>query len=248
MRIGQVVFAAVMVLSPAIVSGTTLVGIWTEHQITIASDSKQTLIGPEQQIVGYKTTCKIFEAGDGLVFAFAGLANAESIDVVEAVRNAYPSTASETGKQSSIDDTLMLSAAVALMKTLQARHYAPDPAMNVGMIIAGQIDGKLEMIRIGEIVTNRYTVSTTRFVYPKDRGHDGSDPNRGIEIIGRENAIKRLRSASSDWRKGKDKYVASKLVTLETQDPQDSQFVGLPISEIIVTKRGMRWVSRGACE
>ena len=232
-------------------SATTLVGIWTEKKVTIAADSKQTLKSAAGEVVGSKTVCKIYEA-DGLVFAFAGLAQAEEIDVVKSARNQHPLTEMETGKKLPVE-TLIVGADAALVKILQARHLASDSTVNVGMLIAGMIDGKLRMIRVedfGYQIFGQFSSAqgSRRIVYPDSRGHDGTDPKRGVEVIGLDSAIKRSRAGSPDWSKGNDTDVARNLISLETQDPQDSLFVGTPISEVVVTADGLKWINKGACK
>lgn len=250
-RVRISLIACAVALAPIVGSATTLVGIWTEGKVTIAADSKQTLSSPAGEVVGSRTVCKIYEADD-LVFAFAGLAQAEEIDVVKSVRNQHPLTEMGTGKKLPVE-TLIVGADAALVKILQARHLASDSSVNVGMLIAGMIDGKLQMIRVenfGYQIFGQFSGAqgSRRIVYPDSRGYDGTDPNRGIEIIGFDNAIKRSRAASPDWSKGKDTDVARDLITLETQDPQDSQYVGTPLSEVVVTKHGVKWISKGACQ
>lgn len=249
MRISLI--ACAVALAPVIGSATTLVGIWTERKVTIAADSKQTLSSATGEVVGSKTVCKIYEA-DGLVFAFAGLAQAEEIDVVKSVRNQHPLTEMGTGKKLPVE-TLIVGADAALAKILQARHRASDSSVNMGMLIAGMIDGKLQMIRVenfGYQIFGQFSDPqwSRRIVYPDSRGYNGTDPNRGVEVMGFDNAIKRSRAASPDWSKGEDTDVARNLITLETQDPQDSLFVGTPISEVVVTADGLKWINKGACE
>ena len=232
-------------------SATTLVGIWTERKVTIAADSKQTLLSPAGEVVGSQNVCKIYEA-DGMVFAFAGLAKSEAIDVVESVRNQHPLTETGTGKNLPVE-TLIVGADAALFKILQARQRSSDQSLSVAMLIAGEIDGKLQMIRVenfGFQASGQFmgAQGSRRIVYPESRGYGGTDPNRGIEILGFDNAIKRFKASSPDWSRGNNADLARNFITLESQDPQDSKYVGVPISEVVITKRGAKWVHKGACQ
>ena len=146
-----------------------------------------------------------------------------------------------------------MGADAALVKILKARQLASDPSVDVGMLIAGMIDGKLQMVVVenfGYQIVGQFSLpqESRRFAYPDSRGHDGTDPNRGIEVVGLNSAIKRSQVASPDWSKGEDTDVATHLIALETQDSQDSQYVGMPLSEVVVTEHGVKWISKGACQ
>jgi ATP-dependent protease HslVU (ClpYQ) peptidase subunit len=246
----QIAIGTLLAILPSVGSATTLVGIWTAKQITIAADSKQTLMNGVV-IMGSQDACKIYKTGN-LVFAFAGLAKSEQIDVVEAVINAHELTEQGTGKKLPVD-SLEVASVAALVKVLKARGSLSDASVSVGLIIAGKIDGKLQMIRMeiwGMTIAGDFAVSqmSRHIAYPESRGHDGTNPNRRIEIIGFNNAIKRLQASSSDWNKGNDLVVARRLVEFETDDPEDSRFVGAPISEIVINKHGIKWIGKGKCQ
>jgi|ERR1039458_3237870 ATP-dependent protease HslVU (ClpYQ) peptidase subunit len=87
MRVSSLNFALLSIALSSTVSATTIAGIWTEKQVTIAADSKQTLIQDGQIIPsGSQTGCKVFEVRHLLV-ALAGLAQSEEISVVDAITN-----------------------------------------------------------------------------------------------------------------------------------------------------------------
>jgi hypothetical protein len=244
---------AVLALSTALTASahaTTLVGIWTEKQVTIAADCKQTTLTIQGQVVGSQNACKIYEAS-GLIFAFAGLAKAEQVDVVAAIRNAHGLREMGTNRNLPVL-TIIVAAQQALVQVLKARHRLSENDLDVTLIIAGTIDGKLEMIRQdiqGVGIMGDYSIPevSRRITYPDARGYEGSDPNRGIEVVGFKNAIDRLRASSPKWNKGEDASVAAHLVNLETQDHDDSKYVGAPISEVVINEHGIKWVKTGMC-
>jgi hypothetical protein len=246
------VFAAVVLTAhTAIAPATTLVGIWTKKKITVAADSKQMVSNKSGVRVGSQNACKIYQNGD-LIFAFAGLAKAEQVDVVRSIKNAYPLVVQGTDKKPTLDSALV-AAQEALGRVIKARGQSSDSNVYAGMIIAGKIDGKLQMIREeirGVRLEGGVSVAqkSQRIAYPEARGHNGTDPHRGIEVVGAKKAIERSSRHSVDWAKGEDGKVARHLIELETEDPEDSGSVGLPISEVQVTERGIKWISKGECQ
>src|ERR1017187_7798941 len=82
---------------PSLGVATTIVGIWTERQITIAADSKQTLMR-DGRIAGSQLDCKIYEVRS-LIFALVRLAKAEEISIVDAIRNSRELTEQGTGRR-----------------------------------------------------------------------------------------------------------------------------------------------------
>jgi hypothetical protein len=55
------------------------------------------------------------------------------------------------------------------------------------------------------------------------------------------------RALSAEWNKGDDISVARRLVSVEASDTIASQYVGVPISTIVIDKKGARWIDKGAC-
>lgn len=201
-------------------------------------------------VTGSQNACKVYKSHN-LVFAFAGVAKANQIDVVKAVESAHMLTEQGTGKKLPLL-TLIVAAQSALVRIVKARKLLSDSNVNVGLIIAGEIDRKLQMIEVeidGVSIAGDYSLPQTsrRIAYPESAGHDGTDPKRGIEVLGFGNAIKRFQ-LTPGWSNGNDELVAKRLITLETQDANDSLYVGLPISEIVIKRHGTRWISKGDCQ
>jgi hypothetical protein len=130
---------------PSFVFATCIVGIWTEKQITIAADSKQTLMR-DGRITSSQLSCKIYEVRN-LIFALAGLAKAEEISVVDAVKNSSELTELGTGRKLP-EVSVVVGAESAVVRVLKARKTASDPNVPVALMIAGRIAGKLQMFRI----------------------------------------------------------------------------------------------------
>lgn len=241
---------AVIVAVPAIACATSIVGIWTEKQITITADSKQTMT-QNGVLVGYQASCKIYEVR-GLVFALAGLAKAEEISVIDEIRNSKELTDEKTGRKLP-EASVVVAAESAVVKILKVRRLTSDPNQEVQLLIAGKIDGELQMIRIefsGMSIAGDHALptSTRRITYPESRGHDGTDPNRGVEPIGISDTIQRFQRVSPEWKSGDDISVSRRLVSIEASDTAASRAVGPPIATIVINKKGARWIDRGTCE
>jgi hypothetical protein len=250
MRVIWSVLLCILLSLPSPTFATTLVGIWTKDRVTIAADSKQTLSDASGRPVGSQNVCKIYQS-QNLVFAFAGLAKAEQVDVVEAVRDAHMLTEQGTGKKLPLE-SIIVAAEAALVRILKARGQSSDSSINVALIIAGKIDGKLQMIReelggIGISGDFSYPQRSRRIAYPESAGYGGSDPKRGIEVVGINNTVKRFQSSKPDWNSGTDEDVAKRLITVETNDANDSVFVGQPISEIVIKRNDTHWINKGEC-
>jgi hypothetical protein len=234
---------------PVVVFATSIAGIWTEKQITIAADSKQTQM-QDGTITGSQSACKIYEA-HGLVFALAGLAMAEQISVTDEIQNSRELVDQGTGRKQ-LEISVAAAAESAVVKVLTARRTASDPNVQIQLLIGGMIDGKLQMFRInmtGMTIHGNIAMPTTtqRIAYPESRGYNGTDPNRGIEIIGINDSAKRFETVLPEWNRGDDVSVARRLVAVEASDSRAAQFVGPPISTIVIDKKGMRWVDKGVC-
>lgn len=252
MQVRSALFYAVVLMGglPAIALATSIAGIWTEKQITIAADSKQT-ISQGQTITGSQPACKIYEVR-GLVFALAGLAKAEQISVTDEIRNSKELVDQDTGRKLP-EISVVVAAESAVVKVLKARVTASDPNVSVQLLIGGMIGGKLQMFRIeetGMAIRGDYamSMSTRRIGYPESRGYNGSDPNRGIETIGISDSAKRFETVLPEWNRDNDVTVARRLVAVEASDTVASRFVGPPISTIVINKKGIRWVDKGLCE
>jgi hypothetical protein len=245
-------FASVLLLFvPRVAPATTIVGIWTPKKITIASDSRATLSNAAGVYTGSQTVCKIQEA-HGLVFALSGSAADEGISVIEGIKTSMLIHDQATGKIDLLA-TLVAGAQSTITKVLLAHHVARNPTVPIQLLIAGMIDGKLQMVRIDEtgmeIAGNVSLMNSTRMIqYPEDRGYKGSDPNRGVEILGINDTAERFRKLLPEWNMGDDVAVATRLVAVEASDTKASQFVGPPISTIEIDKKGVRWVDKGACD
>lgn len=244
-------YSAVLIAAlPSVLSATTIVGIWTEKQITIAADSKQTLTRGEK-IVGSQTACKVYLVRN-IAVALAGLAATEGISVVDAIRNSREFVRQGTGAKLP-ESSMVVAAESALVQVLRKRHATSDPTFNVALILAGTIDGKLQMFReemAGMTIVREYSMPNAmrRIAYPESRGYNGTDRNRGIEAIGLTDAIRKFQATDPDWSKGDDIRVAKRLVEIEAADPIGSQYVGKPISTVVIDKKGIRWIDKGACQ
>jgi hypothetical protein len=242
--------AALIIGLSSVLSGTTIVGIWTEKQITIAADSKQTVTQGER-IVGSQTACKVYVVRN-IVVALAGLAAAEGISVVDSIRTSRELINQDT-RTKLPETSLVVGAEAALVQVLNKRNSLSDPNFNVALIVAGKIGGKLQMFReelVGMTIFREYSMPSAmrRIAYPESRGYNGSDRNRGFEVIGISDAIKRFQKILPDWNKGDDVSVAKRLVGIEASDASGSRFVGPPISAVIIDKKGVRWIDKGVCE
>ena len=251
MRSQTLVASVVLTAYSAMASCTTLVGIWTKKKITIAADSKQIISNRQGLRIGSRSACKIYQ-NRNLVFAFAGLAKAEQVDIVTSIENADPVTSGGADNNPGLD-RFLAAAQAALVRVIKARGESSDPSVYAGMIIAGSVDGKLQMIREeiqGVMIAGNSSAAqkSRRVSYPEERGHDGTDPNRAIEVVGLKNAIERSSRRSRDWAKGEDGIVARRLIELETADPEDSASVGAPISEVQITEHGIKWINKGECQ
>jgi len=240
-----------LLIFPAHILATTIVGIWTKKQIIVAADSKQIVMLQNSQIVESQSGCKVFVVRN-LVVALAGLAQAEQVSVVDSIRNSRELV--ELGTNVKLPElSLEVAAESAVSKVLQKRRMVRDPNVPVQLIVAGMISGKLKMVRfetVGMQIAGNVALptSTSRIVFPDNRGNDGSYPNRAMAMIGIGNAISRFQRVYPDWNKGDDITVARLLVAVEASDAVSSQFVGAPISTIVVNKKGVRWVDRGVCQ
>ena len=136
---GNLITCALMLASNIV--ATTILGIWTENQITIAADSKQTIYR-NHEIVGSQLGCKIVLIR-GAYLALAGVAKAESIDVIDAVRNSV--VAKDSKGDPVIESSVWIGGQSALETVLERRGRDFDSAVNTGMIIAGGVKGKLQM-------------------------------------------------------------------------------------------------------
>jgi hypothetical protein len=231
------------------VPGTTIVGVWTDKKITIAADSKQTVVDSAGKVRS-QTGCKVYEVRH-LIFALAGLAQADQVSVIDEIRNSTELREEGTDHKLPVD-SVVVGAMGAVVKVLRGRRATTLPNDTIQLLLAGKIDGKLRMYReeMSRIQIQGDFVlpgSSRNFGYPESRGHDGTDPNRGIEIIGISDTARRFQAALPEWNKGDDVSVASRLVAIEASDTSASEFVGVPISAIVIDKKGNHWIHKGAC-
>jgi hypothetical protein len=252
MRVRSLVLPLVALFAaiPMVASATSIVGIWRKNRISISADSKQTLLDRNMVPVGSRQSCKIYEVR-GLIFALAGLAEAERINVIEDIKNSKELTDQGTGGKLQ-ETSLVVGAESAVVKVLKARRSASDPDVVVQLLIAGKIDGKLQMVKSefrGVTIQGEYSLPNLshRVAYPQDRGHDDTNPNRGVELLGMYEPAERFQKLLPEWNLGDDVAVSRRLVAVETADTKDSQAVGPPIATIVVTKRGARWINKGVC-
>jgi hypothetical protein len=230
--------------------GTTIAGIWTEKQITIAADSRQMTVQGGRLVPSPNGACKVYEVRH-LIFALAGLAQVDQISIVDEIRNSVELKEMGTGRKLPVD-SLIVGSIAAVVKVLRAHSatYAPDATIQ--LLIAGAIDGKLQMYRVemsGIMIYGDYSLprSTRRYGYPESRGHDDTDRNRGIEVIGIDDSVKRFQRVLPEWSKGDDISVARRLVSIEASDTVASQAVGAPIATIVIDKKGAHWIDKGVC-
>lgn len=256
-----------LVYLSSLLRATTIVGIWTENRVTIAADSKQT-ISRGQTVTGSQNVCKLYQIGD-LIMAVAGVTQAEEVELISKIQNFPREYTDASGKKLPL---LRISIAVQLVlqevideraraEGRDPRAFDPagyDPKLNMSLLIAGIIDGNVSMSRITTIPTPGFrnpplvgSNATRQFEvdYPKDRGRDGGDPNRPIEILGVKDAISRFQLIlPMEWNLGDDASVARRLVAIEASDTASSAVVGPPISLITIDKNGPRWIDKGLCQ
>ena len=242
--------AIALVFSTRIAFATTIVGIWTERRVTIVADSKQTITSGGR-IIRSETGCKTFQVRQ-LIVALAGLAAAEGVNVVDEIKASRELV--EQGSAKKLPrDSVVVAAEAALVKVLNKRDALSDSNMRVQMIIAGNIDGRIQMFRVEMNGMNIHGVfampsSMRQFGYPESRGHDGSDPNRGIEVIGLDSSVKTFKTLDPAWNQGNDLVVARRLVAIEASDTEASKYVGPPFSSVAVDKKGVHWIDKGPCK
>jgi hypothetical protein len=252
MRLRLSALIAVIMAIPAIARATSIVGIWTEKRITISADSKGILTDQNGRVVGSQEFCKIYEVR-GLVFAIAGLLKAEQISVIDEIENSVELKDQNTGHKLP-ETSLEVAAVAAVVKVLKARGVTSDLRLpGVQLLIAGMIDGKLQMIRVeidGVSIQGMYAMPTSsrRIAYPESRGHNGTDPKRGVEPIGIYDSIQRFQKISPEWNAGDDVTVSRRLVAIEASDRLVSQAVGPPIATIVIDKKRAHWIDKGACD
>lgn len=128
------------------VFGTTIAGVWTEKQITIAADSRQMTALGGRLVPSPNGACKVYEVRH-LIFALAGLAQVDQISIVDEIRNSIELKEERTGRKLPVD-SLIVGAIAAVVKVLRAHNatYAPDATIQ--LLAAGMIDGKLQMYRV----------------------------------------------------------------------------------------------------
>ena len=244
------IVACILMLSPLRAECTSIVAVWTKNRITIVADSKQTVSDANGATTSQKA-CKVYQVRN-TVFAIAGLAKIDEIDVVNEIKNHTPMRDAKTGAILPIE-SIIIPASASITKVLISKHAQYAPNAPIQMLIAGWWDGELRLARWemnGLRIIGDYSLpdNVRQYEYPDVRGHDGTDPNRGIETIGMDEAIKAFKASTPGWNKGSDHAVAERLVTVEINDPNAKQYVGKPISTIVVTKGGIKWKHRGACK
>jgi len=219
--------------------------------ITIAADSKQMITSPAGAYLGYQSGCKIYEA-HGLVFALAGLTYAEGISVVDEIKDSIPLTEQATGRKLPLESVL-IAGETSIVKVLKAQNATSNRNMPIQLLVAGPIDGELRMVRVdigGMAIQGDYSIptSTRRITYPEDRGYNGSNRDRGVEILGIGDTARKFQAILPDWNLGDDVGVANRLVAIEASDSTASQFVGAPISTIVVNRDGAKLINKGLCD
>jgi hypothetical protein len=213
--------AALLAIAAPIALATSIVGVWTPKRITIAADSKQTLTSASGTVVGSQCACKIYQVR-GIVFALAGLAKAEQVDVIDDIRNSRELVEQGTGRKLP-EDSIVVAAEAAVAKVVKARGRQSDPSIPIELLIAGNIGGKLQMFHItmnGMVLYGAYAMpnQTRRIAYPESRGYGGTDPNRGIEFLAYSGAAKAFQTKTKDWTRLDDVTLARKLVTVEATE------------------------------
>lgn len=244
---------------------TTIVGVWTEKKVTIVADSKITVIGRGGRSAGSLTGCKVHVV-DGAVVAFSGLLRNEAVDVIAAVKQSQSFRDSVSNRPLPATGP-MIAAQLAVEKALAARLKDHSLSiLEVSLLIATLEDGKPTLTRAewfplrqrlpeqleSNVATDGVSLpryATRQFKYPQMRSHS-PNPNRGVEIIGRSDAIMAFaKLAPREWWNDPDAVgFAKKLVALEANDPENSAFVGLPLTVVTVDEQGIQWVERGACK
>jgi hypothetical protein len=241
---------AVAMMSSRLALATTIVGIWTEKRVTIVADSKQTVTSGGR-VIRSVTGCKTFQVRQ-LIVALAGLAAAEGVNVVGEIKASKELVSQDSGAKLP-RTSVVVAAEAALVKVLKKRDALSDPGMKVEMIIAGTIDGRIQMYRVemtGMRILGEYSMPNMmrQYGYPDSRGHDGSDPNRGIEVIGWDSSVKKFKALDPAWNQGNDLVVARRLVAIEASDTEASKYVGAPFSSVSVDKKGVHWIDKGPCK
>jgi hypothetical protein len=175
------------------------------------------------------------------------------VSVVEEIRNGTPLTEEGTHKLLPVE-SIVVRAIGSIVKTLRA-HGATKGLPNdaIQLLIAGNIDGQLQLVRVelsGVQIHGDFSFpsATRQYSYPQSRGHDGTDPNRGIEVIGIGDAVQRFQTVLPEWKKEKNNMViARRFVAIEASDSAAYRFVGPPISTLVIDSRGTHWIEKGVC-
>jgi len=250
-RFARLVCCAILLVAfPSMLCPTTIVGIWTPKRITIAADSRQTTIHAGQIAPAPNPSCKVFQAHH-LVFGLAGLAQVDQVVVADEIKNSTPLKDQGTGKLLPLQ-SVVVPAIGAVVKVLQAHNATYTPDATIQLLIGGMIDGTLKMCRVemfGFQITGQFSYArgSRQYCYPDALTDVGHDLNRDIEVIGLDQAIKSFKKQSPDWNRGKDAKVASRLISVEANDPDASKFVAPPITIVSVDKKGVHWVDKGPC-
>jgi hypothetical protein len=246
---------ALCVFLPPLLRADTTVAVWTEPQVTIASDSRRT-IARNGKILETEDACKLQLSGD-LVVAAAGLASHEGEDLAAAITTARSNRGDAKSAHTPAPLAMALSgarSALTRIMTLRERFsdtHIYDTGLNVSVIFAGLADGKPSLTRMDirrVPLTPPTQGSSTDFTtsvveYPERRG-----PKRAIEIIGAANAISRFKTLSPrDWNSGSDLEVATRLIAIEARDPASSPFAGGPVSSLRIDSKGVHWIQKGLC-
>lgn len=140
----------------------------------------------------------------------------------------------------------------AVVKVLRAHNATYAPKVTIRLLIAGMIDGKPQMYRIemsGFMIHGDFSMptSTRQFGYPDSRGYDGTDPDRGVEVVGIDESVRRFQKVLPEWNQGDDVSVARRPVSIEASDTFATQMVGPPIATIVIDRKGIPWIDKGAC-
>lgn len=237
-------------LCPMTAECTSIVAVWTKKRITIVADSKQTVSDGNGDTTS-QNACKVYQVRN-TIFALAGLAKIDEIDVVNEIMNSPPMRNGETGAILPIE-SIIVRASASITKVLNLKHMQYATNAPIQMFIAGWIDGELKLVRWemnGLLISGDYSLpqGVRSYEYPDTRPNDGTDPNRGIETIGMDKAIKDFKAKTPKWDKGSDRTVAQRLVNVEISDPEAKEYVGAPTSTVVVTKGGIKWNQRGVCK
>jgi hypothetical protein len=146
----------------------------------------------------------------------------DEIDVVNEIMSRTPVHDAKTGVILPVE-SVIVPASASITKLLISKHARYAANAPIQMFVAGWWDAQLRLVRWemnGLRIVGDYSVpdNVRDYGYPDVRDYNGTDPNRGVETIGMDEAIKAFKASNPGWNKGGDSAVAERLVNVEIND------------------------------